>query len=35
MSGVFVVAAGTLIRIVARVPAMATVRSLPGTPLRL
>jgi hypothetical protein len=35
MSGVFVVAAGTVLRIAARVRAMATVWSLSGTPLRL
>jgi hypothetical protein len=35
MSSVFVVAAGTMIRIVAGVPAMATVWSLPGPQLRL
>jgi len=31
MSSVFAVAAGTMIRVVARVVAMATVWSLPGT----
>jgi hypothetical protein len=35
MSNVFVVAAGTMIRIVACVPDMATVWSLPGPQLRL